>query len=124
MNRRNFLKQVVTLAGVATVFPLISKAGERKSGTAAVAGGLALVDVKDAQAAALNYVHDVKDVKNKSLQTERSGVKWGAQKCQGCSFYDTTKESTIGGKKAGPCQLFPGKAVAANGWCSSWAKKA
>jgi High potential iron-sulfur protein len=26
-----------------------------------------------------------------------------------------------GGSAQGPCQLFPGKAVTAAGWCSSWA---
>ena len=28
------------------------------------------------------------------------------------------------GAVEGPCPLFPGKSVAANGWCASWVKKA
>ncbi len=38
--------------------------------------------------------------------------------CANCNFFQ-------GGATAyGPCQLFPGKAVNAKGWCAGYAKKA
>jgi hypothetical protein len=38
--------------------------------------------------------------------------------CATCNFYQ-------GGTAAsGPCLIFPGKDVAATGWCKSWVKKA
>lgn len=38
--------------------------------------------------------------------------------CSGCALYQ-------GGSEAmGPCPLFPGKEVAAAGWCKSWVAKA
>jgi hypothetical protein len=40
------------------------------------------------------------------------------QHCSNCNFWQ-------GGTAAsGGCPLFPGKAVAAKGWCKSWIKKA
>ena len=36
--------------------------------------------------------------------------------CANCGLYQGASGST-----QGPCQLFPGKAVKAAGWCSSWA---
>jgi hypothetical protein len=44
--------------------------------------------------------------------TDHSTVK--GQVCNGCRYYG-------GGAKMGPCQIFGGKLVAAQGWCSSWA---
>ena len=125
MNRRSFIQQALTLTGALALFPVLAKSEERRRGGGAAtpaAGGVALVSPKDPQAVALNYVEKHSDLKNKTLQTEKSGVKWADQKCLSCSFYG--KETTISGKKAGPCQLFPGKAVLAEGWCASWAKKA
>jgi hypothetical protein len=56
----------------------------------------------------------------------RSGVEFKNQSCKNCAFYDASKEVTVSGKKAGPCQMpfAAGKVVVAAGWCSSWAKKA
>lgn len=39
-----------------------------------------------------------------------------AQQCSNCNFFQ-------GGAAYGPCQLFPGKAVNAKGWCSAYAAK-
>jgi len=36
--------------------------------------------------------------------------------CANCGLYQGKN-----GAPAGPCQIFPGKAVKAAGWCSSWA---
>ncbi len=125
MNRRHFLQSIVAGAGALILLPKLAQAERRRGGGAAAASaGLSLIDPKDPQAKALNYAVEHKDIKDKALQTDRSGVKWTDQKCLNCQFYDKTKETTISGKKAGPCQLFPGKAVVQAGWCTSWAKHA
>jgi High potential iron-sulfur protein len=125
MNRRQLLTSIVTLTGIATILPTIVRA-ERKRGGDTAATGPVLVDTKDAQAKAVNYGASHKEITDKALQTERSGVKWVDQKCSGCAFYDKTKEVSVGGVKAAPCSMpfAAGKVVAQNGWCSSWAKKA
>ena len=38
--------------------------------------------------------------------------------CANCNFYQGA------GAEFGPCQLYPGKAVNAKGWCAGYAKKA
>ena len=126
MNRRSFIQQALTLTGAIALFPILAHSEERRrgGGTAAAAAGLVLIDASDPQAKALNYAPEHSGVKDKSLQTERNGVKWADQKCQGCNFYQKDKEAKVGGKVAAPCQLFANKAVVATGWCSSWAKKA
>lgn len=125
MNRRSFIQTALTVTGALALFPIIGNSEERRrGGGAAAAAGLVLIDPKDSQAKALNYAHEHKDIKDKSLQTDRSGVKWIDQNCQGCSFYIKEKEGKASGKTAAPCQLLANKAVTASGWCSSWAKKA
>ncbi len=125
MNRRQLLTSIVTLTGIAAILPTIARA-ERKRGGDTAAAGPVLVDAKDAQAKAVNYGANHKDITDKALQTERAGVKWADQKCSGCAFYDKTKEVSVGGVKAAPCSMpfAAGKVVAQTGWCSSWAKKA
>lgn len=126
MNRRSFIQQAITVTGAIALFPILAKSEERRRGggaAPAAAAGLVLIDPKDPQAKALNYAHEHKDIKDKALQTDRNGVKWADQKCQGCNFYQKDKEGKASGKAAAPCQLLAGKAVAATGWCSSWAKK-
>lgn len=124
MNRRSFLKNSLTLAGSLVLAPVLLRAEEKRRGGKAAAAGPALIDLNDPQAKALNYVHNHADVKDAKLKTDRGGVKFADQKCAGCQFYDKSKATTVGGKKAGGCQLFAGKLVEDNGWCSSWVKKA
>ncbi|WP_179401137.1 high-potential iron-sulfur protein [Burkholderia guangdongensis] len=40
------------------------------------------------------------------------------QKCENCRFYTGAANDT-----SGPCMMFPGKAVSAEGWCSVYAKR-
>jgi hypothetical protein len=126
MNRRQLLTSFVTLTGIAAILPTIARAERKRGGDAAGSAGPILVDAKDPQAKAVNYGAQHKDIADKSVQTERAGVKWADQKCLGCAFYDKTKEVSVGGVKAGPCSMpfAAGKVVAQGGWCSSWAKKA
>jgi hypothetical protein len=74
----------------------------------------ALVDEKDAQAAALGYVADAKRVDVKKHPKFAAG-----QNCTNCALYQGKASD-----KAAGCPLFAGKQVAGAGWCSAWAKKA
>ncbi len=58
-----------------------------------------LVDEKDSQAVALGYVADARRVDVKKFPKFAAG-----QNCANCA-------------------LFQGKLIAANGWCTAWAKK-
>lgn len=126
MNRRSFFQTAFTAVGVVALLPVIAGAEERRrGGGAAAATGLQLVDPNEATAKAVNYVDNIKNVKDAKLKTDRSGVKFAEQHCKGCAFYQKDKEATVAGKKAAPCQMpfAAGKAVSSEGWCTSWAKK-
>jgi hypothetical protein len=72
-----------------------------------------MVDEKDPQAVALGYVADGSKVdKAKYTKYESS------QACSNCQLYQGA------GSESGGCTLFPGKQVAAKGWCSGYTKKA
>lgn len=58
------------------------------------------LDESDPQAQALGYVH----------QSATDG-----QTCSNCQLYQGEA-----GSEWGPCAIFPGKSVNANGWCKSW----
>lgn len=96
-SRREFLNVV---GASAVAIPLAALMKDQ----VAWAGDLPQLDVKDAQAQALGYVH-------KSEQSE--------QLCINCQLYQGEAD-----KEWGPCAIFPGKAVNANGWCRSWVVKA
>jgi hypothetical protein len=58
----------------------------------------------------------VDDPTAKALQyTEKSTME--GKSCSNCNFYSGT------GGASGPCAIFPGKEVAADGYCSSWISK-
>jgi formylmethanofuran:tetrahydromethanopterin formyltransferase len=84
------------------------------AGLAATAQAQAMVDEKDAQAAALGYVAEAKKVDTKKYTKFAAG-----QNCTSCALYQGKAAD-----KAGGCPLFAGKQVADAGWCSAWAKKA
>lgn len=88
---------------------------------AAAGGGMAMasraqamLDEKDAQAAALGYVAEAKRVDTKKHPRFADG-----QNCANCALYQGKATDKVGG-----CPLFAGKQVAGAGWCSAWAKKA
>lgn len=72
-----------------------------------------LVNEKDPQAMALGYFADTTKVDAKKFPKHAA-----TQLCNNCALY-TGKA----GEASGPCGIFPGKHVAAKGWCSAWAKK-
>ena len=61
------------------------------------------VDPEDPQAKALSYVHETPNPENN---------------CANCQLYTGAE-----GSEWGPCGIFPGKQVAAAGWCSAWVQK-
>jgi hypothetical protein len=67
----------------------------------------------DSQAKALGYKADASKIDTKQQPRHVAG-----QICSNCTLYQGTANST-----AGACPLFPGKQVAAKGWCSAYAKK-
>lgn len=62
-----------------------------------------LVKADDPMAAAMRY-------------TDKSTTE--GQKCANCNLVQGTEGDT-----ARPCAIFPGKLVAAEGWCAAWVKK-
>lgn len=125
MNRRSFFQTTLLTIGALGFFSW-AQAEEKRRGGGTAAAVAKLVDPKDPAAKAVNYVHDVNDIKDKALQLDRGGVKFKDQHCVGCAFYEKAKETTLDGKKVAPCQMpfAAGKVVAEKGWCTTWAKKA
>jgi len=72
-----------------------------------------MVDEKDAQAVALNYVDNSAKADAKKFKAYPAG-----SQCSGCALYQGKA-----GESTGPCPLFAGKMVTAIAWCSSWVKK-
>jgi len=101
-SRRRFVK--VGVAGVAALQLGIAI-------RSAVASDLPRVDTDAATAKALSYTHDA--------TTVAEDLRMGASRiCASCRFYPNENDPW------GPCALFPGKAVAAGGWCKGWVAKA
>ncbi|MEJ2762901.1 high-potential iron-sulfur protein [Photobacterium sp. MCCC 1A19761] len=72
--------------------------------------------ISPAQAADLPHL-TADDPQAKALQyTENSPHE--DKKCGGCALLLGEE-----GAEWRPCQLFPGKAVSVNGWCSAWVKR-
>lgn len=124
MNRRSFFQAALTAVGALTVLSSLPALAERRRGGGAAATPK-LANPNDSAAKAVNYVHDIKSIKDAKLQTDRAGVKFKDQHCDKCIFYVKAKEANVEGKKAAPCQMpfAKDKFVAADGWCSTWAKK-
>jgi hypothetical protein len=98
LSRRQLLKKILAASSLATVVG---------SGIAPVrAEDEPLISVDDPAAKAVKYVEDV---------AKATGAPPGSS-CANCALYQGKY-----GSKRGPCQIFPGKAVIAAGWCASWA---
>jgi hypothetical protein len=68
----------------------------------------------DQMAVAMKYTHDASTVDAASRTNPAAD-----QTCANCALVQGND-----GDAWRPCQIFPGKAVSANGWCSVWAPKA
>ena len=95
--RRRLLQFVVALP-LAT---LISIRRTRAQGAPAP-----LLEATSQEAKAVKYVEDARQA--------RGAI--AASNCANCALYQGAS-----GSARGPCQLFPGKDVKAEGWCTSWA---
>jgi hypothetical protein len=100
-NRRVFLMQVVAGSSVLLAGQAIAQAPARLAES-------------DPQASALGYKEDTTKVDAKKYPKHDK-----AQKCANCQLYTGKANEAYG-----PCSIFPGKPVAANGWCTAWVKKA
>jgi hypothetical protein len=99
-NRRVFMMQTISVAGVAAFATTSAQAQ-------------AMVDEKDPQAAGLGYKADATKV-DKAKQPKYAA----GQLCSNCALYQGKASDAAGG-----CPLFAGKQVAGKGWCSAYAKK-
>ena len=105
MDRRHFLLRTLTTGAVLGAASLSLDA----------AAALQKVDPKDPIAISLGYNDDTTKVDKAKYPKHEV-----TQKCSGCQFYASAQE--VG--KIAPCAIFAGKGVAAEGWCSGYAKKA
>jgi hypothetical protein len=103
-SRRNAMR--VMVAGAAAI-PLASLVG----GRVASAADLPHLSEDDPAAKALKYVHDATEAN----RTDKGGTAAADQFCYNCQFIQADSGAWR------PCALFPGKAVAEDGWCISWA---
>lgn len=83
-----------------------------------MAQDLPLVEESDRTAIALGYKHNVADIDSMMFPRRSTEVGGEDQFCDTCVFYTGAT-----GSEKGPCALFPGKAVAAKGWCNTWTAK-
>ncbi|HEY6453518.1 MAG TPA: high-potential iron-sulfur protein [Steroidobacteraceae bacterium] len=106
VSRRDALKQVVLLLGAA--------AAVRPGQSAHAAEDLPHLDPSDPTAKSLGYHSDSKSVDAKAFPMYKAG-----SACNNCLQFRGTP-----GQAWGPCNIFAGKAVNANGWCQVYVKKA
>ena len=83
-------------------------------GREAVASDLPQLSEDDPMAKAMKYVHDATTVDPSTRNNPAP-----EQNCANCALIQGNEGDTWR-----PCQIFPGKAVNAAGWCSVWAPKA
>jgi len=107
-SRRSFL----ALAGITGAAALV---GMRPALTRAQGGAqLPHLAESDPTGKALGYVEDASKVDKTKFPSYKPGAH-----CTTCNFYQGKA-----GDEYGPCQIFPGKAVAGKGWCASHSPKA
>lgn len=126
-NRRGFFKNSLGFAGVLATAPsilsaLLTSTSSSVAKAADTCGAATLVEPGKGMAASVNYHNKFSEVKDAKLKTERQGVKWGKQNCQGCMLFTACGKK--GNDEVGKCTIFAGQIVKANGWCSTWNKKA
>ena len=101
--RRKFIQ----LSAVAVAGALASP------GRRAYAQDMPQLSEDDTMAAAMKYTHDASTVDPATRANPAA-----EQNCSNCALIQGEE-----GEEWRPCQIFPGKLVNANGWCSVWAPK-
>lgn len=76
------------------------------------ADDMPILSPSDPQASALGYTEDASTVDASKYPQYAEG-----RACANCALY------TAEGEPVGPCSIFPGRRVNANGWCSVYAPK-
>jgi hypothetical protein len=104
-SRRKFFAVFGGAIGVAAISGALPKLAR--------ADDLPHLTTADPTAQALGYTEDATKVDAAKFPTHAAGTS-----CSSCNFF------SAGSTGYGPCQLFPGKAVNAKGWCSGYTKKA
>jgi hypothetical protein len=99
-------RKLLTRAALALPLAPLAATSLRDALAASPAAALPLLASDDPQAKQLKYVADAR---------QASGAKPDST-CANCALYQGAY-----GSAQGPCQIFPGKAVKASGWCSAWA---
>ncbi len=102
--RRKFIQLSAAAAAGAVVMP--SRQAEAQD--------LPQLTEDDPMAQAMKYVHDASTVDAASRPNPAE-----SQMCSNCALIQGED-----GQTWRPCQIFPGKLVNTNGWCSVWAPKA
>ena len=82
---------------------------------AGAARAAAVVSESDAQAVALGYKINTKEVDQKKYPKHDV-----SQHCGDCQLYQGKRDDP---KATGPCPIFGEKLVHQTGWCSAWVKK-
>jgi hypothetical protein len=100
IERRQFLK--LSAAAAAGCFVVTARS--------AGAEDLPKVSPDDPMAKAMRYTHDAA-----SVDPATRGNPAAEQNCANCALIQGND-----GDEWRPCQIFPGKVVAAAGWCSAW----
>ena len=101
-------RQFIQFSAVAAAGVLIQPGREAK------AQDLPQLATDDPMASAMKYTHDASTVDAAARANPAA-----EQNCANCALVQGAD-----GDDWRPCQIFPGKAVNANGWCSVWAPKA
>ncbi len=99
-SRRTFVLRVLAAGSAAAVSQAMAQTPAR-------------VDEADENAVALGYRHDTTKVDARKYPAHSA-----AQKCDNCSFWQGSATDAWAG-----CAMFGRKQVAADGWCSAWARK-
>ena len=102
-SRRRFLTLASAVIGVGVIAVPLARVAR--------ADDLPHLDEADATASALGYKADAAKVDAAKYPQHKAGTA-----CSNCQFF-------TGSGAFGPCQLFPGKAVSAKGWCTAYAAK-
>jgi High potential iron-sulfur protein len=107
--RRNFL--LAALGAAAAALAGLRSPSARAQGAAAQ--NLPHLSPDDPLAKALGYANTASQVDRAKFPTYKPG-----DGCTKCRFYQGTA-----GQAWGPCQIFAGKSVSAQGWCASYMVK-
>ncbi len=110
-SRRKFIKSTLCLAAIP-----VSVVFTHRSAWADAPGDAMLAE-DDPAAAALGYKEDATKV-DTSKFPKRAGPEGAKQFCENCQLYRADEGNW------GYCDVFPGKHVAAKGWCNAWVLKA